>query len=211
MKDTYDQDASIHNLVQKLDRELDKPKGRIVAFIAARPKEGTSTIARDYALALADSDDHKVLLIDAGRLDGKFFAAHGADPSRTLSAAALSGKAWEEAVSPLNPHAFVTRWSNELRSRGGVSKLFNDGALWSSLRAAFGTIVIDAPSLKDAPDGVAFAALADATVMVVESEKTRQPVVEHLRDTLRTANAKLAGVVLNKRRFYIPDRVYQNM
>lgn len=216
MKDLYDQDSSIHNLIQSLERELDRPDtkksgSRVVVFMSARPHEGTSTIARDYAQSLSDSDEHKVLLIDAGRLDGKFYAARNLNATNTLSAAVLSGKEWSDAVSPLGEHTYICRWSPDFRNRGSVSKLMNDKTLWTAMRKTFGTIVIDAPALKDAPDGVAFASMADATVIVVEAEKTRQPVVENLRDALRAAEAKIAGVVLNKRRFYIPDRVYQNM
>ena len=50
-----------------------------------------------------------------------------------------------------------------------------------------------------------------ATVIVVEAEKTPQPVIEHLRNTLTAAGAKTAGIVMNKRRFYIPARVYKKL
>jgi len=82
---------------------------------------------------------------------------------------------------------------------------------WKNLLDSYDSLIIDAPSLRTSFDGVAVAAKADATVIVVEAEKTPQPVIAHLRDTLAAAGAKTAGVVMNKRRYYIPGRVYKKL
>ena len=46
-------------------------------------------------------------------------------------------------------------------------------------------------------------------VLVVEAEATRIPVVEALRDKMLSHGANVVGVVFNKRRFYIPKRIYK--
>jgi len=217
MKRSASKDEGILNLVQRLDMVLDVPHGRIVAFISARPGEGTSTVARDYARHLSDAVDHKILLIDAGKLDVDYFDHNNADPSITITDTRAAGRDLEAAFHSLGHHVYLGRWaapdSGQSRGRGrsAAVKLLNDDEFWAGLRESFGTIVIDAPSLKESPDGISLAAHADAVVMVVEAETTRQPVVENLRDTLTAADAKIAGIVMNKRRYYIPAKVYQNM
>jgi len=204
-------DDGILNLVQRLDRTLDLPAARIITFISARPGEGTSTITRDYVRALEDTTDHKILLIDAGKLDQSYFDANNADPSVTIADTVASGKPLTDALYPLGHHIYFGRWAAEGRSRNAANKLLNDNDFWKILHETFGTVVIDAPSLQGSPDGITLAAHADATVLVVEAETTRQPVIEHLRDTLSAAGAKVVGTILNKRRLYIPAKVYQNM
>ena len=70
--------------------------------------------------------------------------------------------------------------------------------------ASFDTIVIDAPALQTSFDGVVLASRSDATVLVVEAEAIPQAVVLNLRETLEASGARLAGVVMNRRRYYIP-------
>lgn len=211
MKRTPNRDDGIQNLVQRLDIALDLPDARIVTFISARPGEGTSTIARDYARTLSDSVDHKILLIDAGKLDEKYYDSNDADSKVTIADTIGAGKPLGDALYPLGHHVFFGRWVGQGRSRSAAGKILNDDAFWKNLHESFGTVVIDAPSLTDSADGIALAARADATILVVEAETTRQPVIENLRDTLNAAGAKIVGMVMNKRRYYIPAKVYQNM
>ncbi|MDE1900757.1 MAG: hypothetical protein KGI37_03810 [Alphaproteobacteria bacterium] len=211
MARTPDKDDSLQTLIQRLDATIEKPSSRIVAFISARPGEGTSTIARDYALALADMGEQEILLIDAGKVDKDFFAMHGADPANALADVVAAGKNVHDALYALAPHLRLGRWAKPGRGRGAINKLMKNDKFWTGLREHFGTVVIDAPSLLDSADGVALAARADAAVIVVEAEATRAPVIEHLRDALNLADAKIAGIVMNKRRYYIPTGVYQRI
>ena len=211
MKRSINKDDGILNLVQRLDMTVDLPETRIITFISARPGEGTSTIARDYAQALTDAVEQQILLIDAGKLDTEYFTANDADPNITIADTIGAGKPLSDALYPIGQHLHLGRWAGQGRSRGTANKLLGDDAFWKKLHKTYGTVVIDAPSLKESPDGIGLAAHADATVLVIEAEATRQPVIEHLRSTLDAAGAKIIGVVLNKRRLYIPDKVYRNM
>jgi protein-tyrosine kinase len=211
MKRTPNRDEGIQNLVQRIDMALAMPEARIVTFIASRPGEGTSTIARDYARALSDAVDHKILLIDAGKLDESYFEANDADPAVTIADTIAAGRPLDDALYPLGHHVFFGRWAGQGRGRSAAGKILNDNDFWKDLHLSFGTVVIDAPSMKESPDGIGLAVRADATVLVVEAETTRQPVIENLRDTLTGAGAKIIGIVMNKRRYYIPTKVYQNM
>jgi hypothetical protein len=151
------------------------------------------------------------LLIDAGKLDEGWYDTRNADPSITIADTLAAGRPLSEALHPMGHHVFFGRWAGQGRGRSAAGKILGDDAFWDNLLESFGTIVIDAPSLKDSPDGIGLTARADATVLVVEAEATRQPVIENLRDTLIGAGAKIIGVVMNKRRYYIPAKVYQNM
>ena len=57
--------------------------------------------------------------------------------------------------------------------------------------------------------GLKAAAQCDGVVVVLEAEKSRGPVVEHLVSSLRAVQARVLGAVMNKRRFYVPSRIYR--
>lgn len=203
--------SAMRGLVQRISLGNHSQPVRIITFIASRPREGTSTMARNYAAALASQTNQKVLLIDAGPYAAERFKSFGVEATGGIVDAAINGHLPTENTQPLDKNISVGRWlSNEIHP-GSAGKVMHNHTFWKNLLDSYDSLVIDAPSLRSTFDGVAVAAKSDATVIVVESEKTPQPVVEHLRDTLLAAGAKTAGVVMNKRRYYIPGRVYKNL
>jgi Mrp family chromosome partitioning ATPase len=69
--------------------------------------------------------------------------------------------------------------------------------------------VIDLPAASHSRLGLAVAPYCDGVAMVVEAERTRAPVAEHLLSHLRTVRARVLGAVLNRRRYHLPQRVYR--
>ncbi len=177
---TPDTQNVIRHLVQRLALERRESPARVIAFIAARPGEGTTTIARNYALTLAETTGQKIVLVDTG--------THNHDTTHR----------------PLGKNTFTTRIST-------TNGLLQADAPWDTLLGTYHTLIIDAPSLQSTFDGIVLASRADAVVIVVEAEATPQPVITHLRDTLTAAGATIAGVVMNKRRYYIPERIYRRL
>ncbi|MGB4100936.1 MAG: hypothetical protein WBK91_03395 [Alphaproteobacteria bacterium] len=201
----------MRGLVQRLVLAPDAKPNRIMVFIAARSGEGTSTVAEDYVAALAAETQQKVLLLDTGKLNPERFMAHGIDPTLGMVDALALNMQHTQAVHPVSENVFISRWVGRDENRSLAGKLARDASFWQSMRALFHTIVIDAPALETSFDGVAFAARADATILIVEAESTRRQVIERLHDTLRDAGANLVGLVMNKRRFYIPGEIYRRL
>ena len=51
----------------------------------------------------------------------------------------------------------------------------------------------------------------DGVVLVLEAEKTRWQVADKARESIENHGGKVLGVVLNKRRYYIPDFIYSRI
>ncbi len=82
----------------------------------------------------------------------------------------------------------------------------------SKLRKHFTHILIDAPPINAYADAVLFGSrIADGVVMVVEANKTRREAVQRAKGILDADGVRLLGVVLNKRTFPIPDRLYRRL
>jgi len=76
-------------------------------------------------------------------------------------------------------------------------------------RGVFDLIVIDVPASSVSDLGPALSKHVDAVVVVVESEKTRAPLVKSLLGAIGANGGHVAGIVLNKRVEHIPKRVYR--
>lgn len=84
-------------------------------------------------------------------------------------------------------------------------------ALLETLRANYSLVLIDGPSVLATADTLFLAPLVDGVVFVVEAGKTRRQVVSLAQERLQHAGAKTLGVVLNRRRFYIPRWIYRRI
>lgn len=80
--------------------------------------------------------------------------------------------------------------------------------VFDRLREQFDTILVDSsPVLR--PGAMAVAGKADGVVLVLEAERTRWPVALSAKATIERSGGTVLGVVLNKRRYPIPDAVYR--
>jgi capsular exopolysaccharide synthesis family protein len=70
-------------------------------------------------------------------------------------------------------------------------------------------VFIDCAPVTLYPDARALAPIVDGVVLVVEADVTPVSVASRAVELIRDTGANVLGVVLNKRRDYIPDRLLQ--
>jgi protein-tyrosine kinase len=88
-------------------------------------------------------------------------------------------------------------------SRNGFNHLMDD------LTSRFDYVVVDAPPVLSAPESLCIAANVDVVVLVLESGVTRREVARKTIEKIEEAEGKVLGIVLNKRKYYIPERMYK--
>ncbi len=202
---------ALRSLALRLHLNAGQQSLGIIAFIAARAGEGTTTLALKYATLLCNESNKKVLLIDGSPTISKYYEGIGLSGNAGIIDAALSDQTLEGVLCEIIPGLFAARWVAKRENRAVADRIMQNAEFWKRLQTEFGCIIVDSPSLQTSFDGVALASKADATVMVVEAESTPTPVTQKLRDTLLDAGAKIVGVVLTKRRYYIPQGVYNKL
>ena len=79
------------------------------------------------------------------------------------------------------------------------------------MRQLFASVFIDAPALSKSLDGLLAASSADAVILVLAAEETRIPVARNLRDRVAEAGGSIIGLILNRRRYYIPKALYDRL
>jgi len=187
---------AIEELVTRIDAQLSGPNGKVIGFVASGSGEGTTTLVRAYAGAVLSRLQRRVLVLGCDNA--------AARPG--VLAALVAGSPLEDCLRPLPGGGFIG-------SLGGTDQamweLLVRADLWDALRARFDSIVLDLPATSVSRVAMVTAPHCDGVVVVLEAEKTRAPVVENLIANLRSVGANLLGTVLNRRRYYLPQRVYQ--
>jgi Mrp family chromosome partitioning ATPase len=77
-----------------------------------------------------------------------------------------------------------------------------------SLMARFDYVVFDGDSLLTSSNASMIVKHFDGVVLVVECERTKWEVLRLAREKVQNVGGNVLGVVLNKRRYYIPRGLY---
>lgn len=189
------------SLYQTAEGLLEPAAPRILELMSAAPGEGTSTIARELATAVAEAVGRRVLLVTMtrgnlevpGNVAGTLL---GDDLDAALIQAPgtpyLSGEIG--VVEEASAHLFETNRIHDLFQR---------------LQSRFDVILIDAPPVATQYAGLALVRHVGGVILVIEAERTRAPIAEHTRRQIEANGGHVLGVVLNKRRMHIPQLLYK--
>lgn len=186
-----------------LDVALGWRAGRLVQFLASRPGEGVSSIAMGYASVAAASLRREVLLIETKPTSrGPSLNGEPFDVVPGLADAFLAGRPVTDAVRIGSGSLYVATLARECGD--AAFSALSRPAFWDELKGIFDEVVLDSPSAQSGRTGLVASSHADAVVVVVEAERTPEPVVRRLLGDLAMAHANVVGTVLNKRRFRLP-------
>ncbi len=182
-------------LIATLAMMMAEQRAVVLHVTSSRHGEGTTTVARELAAAAARAPWCRVALLDAApasmdftlpSLLGAFERGH--EP--TLRQARLGGA--EIAVG-------------RLAGLGeGTPRLETLRGLFAWTRSQFALVVVDSPPVLPCREAAIAAAVADATLLVVQAETSRRSEIVQARQILDQLGAKMLGVVLNKRRRRVP-------
>ncbi len=213
IKVDFDLDPYIEEQYHKLRRHLlpnSKHGATKVVMVAATDHgEGGTTTAAILASTLARSGNTKILLVDANlrtpALDEVFEQGQG---SKLLG---LSDQVLSE--TPLDQTIYQTDIPNLSfmpcgRSVTSPSYMFDSEpitSMLSTLREKFDFIIFDGSPLRDYSESSFLAGKMDGVILVVEAERTKIDVARKIRKDLESTGVTILGVVLNKKRNYIPE------
>ena len=191
-------------LYHTVTTQLQPDRPRIIEMMSSMHGEGTSTIAREFARAVAGEIRQSVLLI---------VATSGSPRIPGLEAVAKGEIPFDAAIDA-DPDVPLFYQTTLCLSGNNTSLLFDrselDQVLAQALRYAK-LVIIDAPPALSEVAGVALARRAAGVLLVVEAERTRAPIVEQARRLLETGGGRVLGVVMNKRVLHIPFSIYRRL
>jgi capsular exopolysaccharide synthesis family protein len=175
-----------------------RPLGSLVVT-SAEAGDGKTTIATNLAIVLAQAGQ-RVILVDADLRRPTIHQLLGMPNRVGLTSLLIDEQLTAESVlvdtaynglrvipsgpQPPNPSELLA--SERMRRR------------FAEIRDLADVVILDSPPLLAVSDPAILAALSDGTIMVANSIKTRGQHAVQAVATLRTAGARLLGVVLNR-------------
>jgi Mrp family chromosome partitioning ATPase len=187
---------------------LDSKDGVVLHVVAATVGEGSSTIAREFAMLAGTTGHRRTLLVDADRRNPQTARAFGCDTGRGLVEFLWGGLDDTEVLRAI---AGTMLSVTCLAGDHGTATVDAESVreLYNRLREQFELIVVDCPAIGDGGYSSLLPEAADGVVLVVQAEKTRPAVIAHARDLVQQAGGQVLGAVLNRRTNYIPEFLYK--
>jgi capsular exopolysaccharide synthesis family protein len=184
---------------------------KTVLFAGTAHRDGASTAAINFAATLARDSKLKVLLIDANLKTPRLHEVFKIDNVHGLA----------DLVAEDGRRVFslgAERGNLRIVPSGGAD--FDPMTLFDSswfemflkkVRDGYDYVILDAPPVHGSPECRVLCAKVDGVVLVIEAGKTRRQVALSAKKQLEEAGGKILGVVLNKRKFYIPEFIYRRL
>jgi uncharacterized protein involved in exopolysaccharide biosynthesis/Mrp family chromosome partitioning ATPase len=180
-------------------------KPKLIAVTSCAAGSGVSTIAAGLAASMSETGDGNVLLVNMKTKDGAAHYFHKGELACGLEEALEADKR-DSALVQQNLYV-VSEGNNSEQLPAFLPKRFK--MLLPRLRASdFDCIIFDMPPVSQISITPRLARFMDVVLMVVESGRTHVDVVKKATAMLSEANPNV-GVVLNKRREYVPRGLKQ--
>lgn len=199
-------------LRNSLETRLEPGTKRVLVFTSAMHGEGVTTLAIGYSRLLAMHGAARILLMEIN--------------ARTPSLAGTFALPRPEGVTDYFEHgtpldALVQRPDGEdfdvlhvgradptliqINLERLLPRLFAD-----ALRT-YDAVIVDAPPIVACPETPPVAPLADGVVLVVHCGRTKRETVERSVKQVEQFKGRVVGVVLNRKRYYIPAFIYRRL
>jgi capsular exopolysaccharide synthesis family protein len=174
---------------------------RTIAVTATGHGEGATRVAVGLARALAAEGETRVLLVEANLRTPAF--------ARTLPVPRSPGLA-EYLAGEASPSALIVPvrdWNLSVISAGYRPAVIDCEAIATAISEVmmqFDFVIIDLPPVNRYADAAILAPKVDGVIIVVEADRTPVADAESAKKSLDRVGARIFGVVLNRRRSYVP-------
>jgi polysaccharide biosynthesis transport protein len=204
--------SSTQGLVQRVFLERMQNPPRMVVFAAVDHGSGCSQIAASVAQNLAANARGGVCLVDANFRSPALPRMLATTNYHGLTNALLEQGSIHSFVKPVC-NSRLNLLSSGPIAADSPSLLASDRMKTRcvELRERFDFVIVDAPPMARYRDALALGKLCDGLVLVLEAGSTRRKAARVVMQSLRAYKIAVLCVVLNKRTFPIPERIYRKL
>jgi uncharacterized protein involved in exopolysaccharide biosynthesis/Mrp family chromosome partitioning ATPase len=183
-------------------------KPKMVAVTSCNGGAGVTTMAAGLAAALSETGDGNVLLVDMNLEQGAAHAFYQGKPSCGLSEVLENGTR-DSAFVQENLYLVSAHETNNQKLPRVLPKRFAN--LVPRMKASdYDYIIFDMPPVTQTSVTARLAGFMDMVLVVIESEKTGQEIVQRANGLLHESRANVAAI-LNKHRAYVPHKFSQEL
>jgi capsular exopolysaccharide synthesis family protein len=177
---------------------LQNRKGKRIIVTSASPGEGKTTNCCNLGITLAQTHS-KVLIIDCDLrkpMVHKCFIRAGI-PGLSEYLAGMTDEIIDIVQDTEYPNLYVICGGTIPPNAAELLSSIKMSVFLNSLPQEYDYILLDTPPVNLFADTLALSAMADGVVLVVKKDQTTHPELEHALASLKFANAKVLGMILN--------------
>ncbi|RMG65610.1 MAG: hypothetical protein D6715_08285 [Calditrichaeota bacterium] len=196
---------------------------RFFTFTSAHRAEGVTTVVAHVGYIWANSlltpgfssltgPEARILLVDANLNNPQLNAFFNLENEMGLAECLTQRLPAEKAIKQTSVKNLFVLTAGTLR--GDLSHQLSGSAfanLLQELQLNFGAVLVDAPPVIAHPELIALSTHLKHFILVVRSEDTPSYAVKKSIETLSELGRKPLGIVLNARRYYIPEKIYRRL
>jgi Mrp family chromosome partitioning ATPase len=176
-----------------------------VAVCSTCRGEGVSWVTAMLSCAIAEESD-PIFLIDYNRSHSSQNKIFGVDRDPGDVVTQLGPV---HLISRRTPRFDICILTPEAGSSNGQEFAFSLRDALPNLRQKSKVILIDCEPMRDSSHLLDLAPAIDGVIFVVEAERERREVIGRNLESIRRAGLRVFGIVLNKRKRYIPGWLYR--
>lgn len=208
-KETLRQLGILRNSVETLLKDKGK---RTLVFTSSTWGEGTTTVATNFAKFLALQKHEKVLVFEMNARRPAFSGLFSINGDAGLTDYFTGKSDLRSLVRTVGPYGLgvvpvgqTDPTTIQLNLERGLPRLIQEAY------RDYDTVIIDSPPVISFPETAAMAAFVDGVVMVVFAGRTKREVVSRAMDSISKFGGNVLGVVLNRKKYYIPEFLYKRI
>jgi Mrp family chromosome partitioning ATPase len=209
---SLDMEEEMVCLDQNIDLLLPDTPKKSILFVGPQGGEGVSTIVREFANMAVSRYEKRALIMDTAHHNPSQHIYYNLKSEFGWKEAMGNGKPAESACHEagnnrlfLSPISMQPVLPPQIRNHAAAASFLGE------LKQKFDLLLIDASPVDISPDSISIARHTDGVVLVIEAERTRWQVIEHLRNKVVRNGGKVLGIILNKRKYHIPESIYRRL
>jgi protein-tyrosine kinase len=190
------------------------PDGTIktILFAGTSHGDGTSTTAINFATTMARDCQLKVLLVDFNFRTPSLHEVFKIDYSLGLTDVLTNGREALSNIERVGPgNLYVLPCGGNRSTPAALFESSRFDTFLKNAREQFEYVIMDAPPVPRFSESRIICARVDGVVLVVGSGKTRRQVALQAKKEIEDAGGKVLGLVLNRRKHYIPEWIYKRL
>jgi len=185
---------------------------KTILFTGTAHGDGCTTTAASFANTMAQFCRLNVLLIDANLRSPKLHEIFNVEYNQGL-ADLLTREEDKASLFKKVGHGNLYLIPCGKKNSGPLA-IFEPTRFDNTLnlmREKFDYVILAAPPVNSYAETKVMGKKVDGVVLVIESGKTRKQVALKAKQDLEDAGAKVLGPILNRRKHYIPEWIYQRL
>lgn len=187
--------------------ETQGESARVISVFGMSAGAGVTTLTLSLAQEMA-AQAEPVVLVDANVSDPNIHKKLGFNLKPGVAEVLESPDGVSQALRSLHSDHLKVLTCGEWADLNSASMRW--AGLFDRLRGIGRPILVDA-GVGSAPNSTAIATASDSVVLVVEAGASRWEQVDSFAHRMKSLGVPVLGVIINKRRFPIPEFIYRHL